>query len=134
MGGRICQFLYCHGPCWSERMLDSIRHWACRRKLIGCLLALKEKNMMRKIVFTLALVLSLAGSATAQGTLGPSPNGAAPVVLPVERADAATAAAHSHTSAATITISPGPAGSLPQSVFIPGIDICTCVYGSGAVR
>src|SRR5881409_346059 len=82
--------------------------------------------MIKHFIFGFCLALALTASAMAQATSGPAVNGAIPVVNSVERADAATAAAHSHTSAATITISPGPAGSLTQSVYITGIDISNC--------
>jgi len=87
--------------------------------------------MIKHFIFGFCLALALTASAMAQATSGPAVNGAIPVVNSVERADAATAAAHSHTSAATITISPGPAGSLTQSVYVTGIDISNCQSTTG---
>lgn len=83
---------------------------------------------MRRLTYLLATLLVLArpGLGFAQGTPGPAPPGAVTTVSPVERSDAATNAAHSHTTGATITLSAGAAGGPTQSIYITGIDISNC--------
>jgi len=82
--------------------------------------------MKRVLYLTLALWV-LPTLAFAQAQSGPLPPGSLGTVqLPVERADSATNVQHSHSSAATITLSSGPAGSATQSIYITGMDITNC--------
>lgn len=80
----------------------------------------------RSLVLICVLSVLCAAPLFAQGTPGPTPAGAVTTVQAVERADAATAVGHSHTTGATITISAGAAGSPTQSIYITGIDISNC--------
>lgn len=82
--------------------------------------------MIRLKLAILALVLSVPTVTWAQGTQGPTSPGGIPVVLPVERGDAATNVQHSHTTGATLTLSAGAAGGPSQSIYITGLDISNC--------
>lgn len=81
---------------------------------------------MKKLIQ--ALLIAMIGVATVYGqaTQGPTPPGAVAVVNPVERADSATNAQHSHSTGATITLTAGAAGTNTQSIYITGIDISNC--------
>jgi hypothetical protein len=87
---------------------------------------------MKRLLLISLLMLGLAVGGFAQATQGPTLPGAVPTVQPVERADAATNVQHSHSSAATITLTAGAAGSNTQSIYITGIDITNCMDATGA--
>jgi hypothetical protein len=87
---------------------------------------------MRKLSCLFAVLLLLIPSALlAQGTPGPTPPGAVSVVTPVERSDAATNVAHSHTTGGTLTLSAGAAGGPTQTIYITGIDVSNCQSTTG---
>lgn len=87
---------------------------------------------MKQIILALILVLAPRAAFAQNAQVGPAPPGATSVVLPVERPDAATNVQHSHSSAATITLSAGAVGGPSQSIYIVGIDISNC-QGASAV-
>src|ERR1051326_1077908 len=88
------------------------------------------ENVMRtltRLVMVAVVMLCAPTLVFAQAQAGPVPPGSlGTVVLPVERSDAATNVQHSHSSAATTTISAGLAGTSTQSIYVTGIDITNC--------
>lgn len=84
--------------------------------------------MRRVIPYLVCLsVLVVPSLAFAQAQAGPTPPSAlGTVVSPVERADAATNVQHSHSSAATITLTVGQAGTNTQTAYVTGLDISNC--------
>jgi len=83
-------------------------------------------DLVKRILFALLLLVTPT-LAFAQAQSGPVPPGAlGTVVGTVERADAAKLVGHSHSSAATITLTAGSAGTNTQSIYITGIDISNC--------
>lgn len=87
---------------------------------------------MKRALLVLTVLLASTSAYAQNAQVGPAPPGSTPVVLPVERPDAATNTQHSHSTGATITLSAGTVGGPSQSVYITGIDISNC-QGASAV-
>lgn len=81
---------------------------------------------MKRLILTICFTLAFTAMVFGQATQGPTSPGAVPIAPPAERADAATLIQHSHSSAGTITLSAGPAGTATGSIYVTGLDISNC--------